>query len=260
MNKTLKTKAFTLIEVLVVTAVISLLASVVNAQLGDARDKADDAHMKQEVGQVRNAVEQYRQKNGNVPYVASGYTAGSMVTEGEPEYDALMEQLVPDYMSSVPTSPNGQSYSYLATTDGQDAVFVAALNNPSSGSNSNSCEVIGSSVYSNCEYATDSSLVEYWLCDGYTYDTENKICIEYSDVTGICVKPDVVCPPFGDYSVEYEIVGDDRITNEICSSLLYNACLGAIPIGPPEPVICDIPTGTTSVCSGSSNSDYCSCI
>jgi len=42
-------KAFTLIEVLVVTAVISLMASIVSANVSESRQKAEDAHMKTEV-------------------------------------------------------------------------------------------------------------------------------------------------------------------------------------------------------------------
>lgn len=57
MNKTCGKEGFTLIEMLVVVAVIGLLSSVILTALGPAKDKAKDSRITQEVNQVRSLAE-----------------------------------------------------------------------------------------------------------------------------------------------------------------------------------------------------------
>lgn len=273
-------KAFTLIEVLIVTAIISLVASIVNAQMSEARQKADDAHMKTEVQQVRTAVEQYRQKTGTVPLASGGnYTAGNntyvpgeMAPEDSDEYRDAMNALVEEgLLPEIPTSPSGQSYSYLATTDGEEAVFAATLNNEDPGSNANSCEVVGGGGVSNCQLYTGTSYLFSGGSDainpiencGQYFDPgiidENSICwaeIIYTDFCTTPVYPNCTTVPTGDYPQEicdYYISGDPVFIDGfgwVCGG--YSG-----PIGSQNVWVCE---SETSVCSGSSNSDYCSCI
>jgi len=58
-------KGFTLIEMLVVVAVIGLLSSVILTALGPAKDKAKDSRIIQEVNQVRDLAETYYNGNYN---------------------------------------------------------------------------------------------------------------------------------------------------------------------------------------------------
>lgn len=66
---------FTLIEMLVVVAVIGLLSSVLLTSLGPAREKARDSRIIQEVNQVRSLAETYYSGNYNGLPGVEGSTA-----------------------------------------------------------------------------------------------------------------------------------------------------------------------------------------
>ncbi len=68
MSKQKFKKGFTLIELMVVIAIIAFLSSVVLASLRDARDRANVLKFKAEMNQLIKAIEIYKTDTGNYPY------------------------------------------------------------------------------------------------------------------------------------------------------------------------------------------------
>jgi len=85
--------SFTLIEILVVTTIIGLLAGIGAVSYSQFVKKSRDAKRKTDLEQIRGALEMYRSEK-------SYYPLG-------------LPTLVPDYMNSIPTDPqDNQGYTY----------------------------------------------------------------------------------------------------------------------------------------------------
>ena len=113
-----KSSGFTLIELLVVVAIISLLSSVVLASLNSARLKARDTRRKEDLYQLRTAIELYYNTNGSYP--STGATIPSW--RGALSYGSYgtgstgyIPGVVPNYIAVLPLDPKGTLDGYLYT-------------------------------------------------------------------------------------------------------------------------------------------------
>lgn len=103
-------KSFTLIEILIVIAIIAILASVVFVSLNSSRVKARNARAMADLKAIEQALILYHDENGTVParysnpYFMCTIGAG-LNSEGKP---CLQELVDGGYLSTLPKGPNNK--------------------------------------------------------------------------------------------------------------------------------------------------------
>jgi len=133
-----KTKAFTLIEILVVATIIGLLTAAAFISYAQLSRQSRDAKRKADLEQIRAAVEMYRSNNASNAYPS--FTLSCSSTGGISEGTTT-------YLSSIPKDPKCSTNTYYYSTSGTDYTLGAFLE-----ASSSTC----SSTYScggvNCNY------------------------------------------------------------------------------------------------------------
>ncbi|MEK7137972.1 MAG: prepilin-type N-terminal cleavage/methylation domain-containing protein [Patescibacteria group bacterium] len=135
--KKLDRKGFTLIEILVVVAIIGILAGVVLVGLRGTGPQARDSRRAADLRQVQNGLELYYNKNSKYPEVTTwtalrGELVGATANLG-------ISNLPEDPVNDTATS---KIYSYAASTGGTSYVLRALLEEVGSKLLNNSVEIV----------------------------------------------------------------------------------------------------------------------
>ena len=103
-------RGFTLIEVMVVVAILAILASVVVLQVMDRPGEARQAAARADIRTVVSALNLYRLDNYNYPSTEQGLQALSAQPAGQPE---ARNWRAGGYLDRLPTDPWQREYLYL---------------------------------------------------------------------------------------------------------------------------------------------------
>jgi prepilin-type N-terminal cleavage/methylation domain-containing protein len=118
-----KQQGFTLIEILIVVAIIAILASVTLVGLGPTQRQGRDARRLSDLREVQTGLELYYNKNGTYPNVT--------------KWSDLSTAITPVSGGVLPNDPTNNStyyYSYAPSSDGSSYVIGATLEGGSSNS------------------------------------------------------------------------------------------------------------------------------
>jgi type II secretion system protein G len=116
-------KGFTLIEILVVLAIIGLLASIVIVRANTTRARARDAERVSEIKSLQNALELYFTNNNGFPITSSAVILdGQDGANNSVETDLISARTIP----AIPSDPNNSGnfqYRYLQNDANNGATY-----------------------------------------------------------------------------------------------------------------------------------------
>lgn len=113
----MKNRAFTIIELIVVIAIIVLLTGIVLGNVAAPKAKSRDAKRISDISQIRLALELYFDRCKAYPSaldIGDGTNCPSGINFGT-------------YMGTVPRQPGGESYGYARSSSGTDYVLYVKL-------------------------------------------------------------------------------------------------------------------------------------
>ena len=108
---------FTLVELLIVIAIIGILTAITSGQFVNAQKKARDAQRKADLGSVQRALEMYFADNNQFPE-ADAIVWGTDFSTDETAY-----------MKLLPEDPSGTDYCYAVSGDGMSYGLFSVLEN-----------------------------------------------------------------------------------------------------------------------------------
>ena len=105
-----KSRAFTLIEVMVVVIIIAILAAIVVPRILKRPEQARLVAAKQDVLAIQNAMGLYKLDNGFYPSTSQGIQALVTKPSGDPKPENWASG---GYLKKLPLDPWGNQYKYL---------------------------------------------------------------------------------------------------------------------------------------------------
>ncbi len=129
-----KRSGFTLIEILIVVAIIAILASAVLVGLGPTQQAGRDARRLSDIREVQNALELFYSKCGFYPGGTAATGACSTGFSAPTTWGSLATLLTTTAnigVTTIPSDPStNRSYEYAYNTGGTSYIIGAALENP----------------------------------------------------------------------------------------------------------------------------------
>jgi general secretion pathway protein G len=126
-------QGFTLIEILIVVAIIAILASVVLVGLGPTQQQGRDARRLSDLREVQTGLELYFNKCGYYPGVVNA-SAPCAAWSAASDWTDMATALTGSGLgiASVPNDPTAQKTYYYGSSDGTSYVIGAKLENKGS--------------------------------------------------------------------------------------------------------------------------------
>lgn len=141
-------KAFTLIELLIVIAIIGMLSALLLPNFMGARERARDSQRKSDLKQIQKALEMYKQDQSLPTYPTSIPTTNTCWTSGGVGDPCPAGNI---YMNRFPTDPSpGKQYYYSVDNNNLNYTLCACLENKADSDGSTNCVVCGSCSSEKC--------------------------------------------------------------------------------------------------------------
>jgi prepilin-type N-terminal cleavage/methylation domain-containing protein len=131
MNK--KNKAFTLIELLVVIAIVGILSGFIFVSMTSAINSAKDAKRKADLSSIEKALLVYgANHSGTYPYSALDTYPCNLTGSTNLCANTNLSTALSPYLGTLPTDPNGTSYTYTGVADASSFILTGTLSNGNS--------------------------------------------------------------------------------------------------------------------------------